>query len=359
LEGQEETLEKKVEQIQRLQNQLEGSGEAPLTEGREQSRAPLIPLLGFGAGFLLSLIGLAIRNLRSPVLGLLLGLPGLLIGAGCFVWLAIALTRSRSVDPQTTLCAKLDARLEERTLEAWIEERKEASRQRRDVEEVLAAPKMQQAAEVTPLDYESIKREIARLEEQLKVKKQERTRQEIRRDDAAYTMKDVHRVEEQKTAVERALDRLKDRLNVYELTYEMLEEAQEQTMRLARDELEPRSGQHLKRVAHGRYEKVEASNDLALSIFSAEKGGWIAAGDGELSHGAVDQLYLAARLALIDLLFQNARPPLLMDDPFVMFDPQRRQAALRLCREIAEIHQVLFFTCHDGCDTLADWSVTL
>jgi uncharacterized protein YhaN len=48
-----------------------------------------------------------------------------------------------------------------------------------------------------------------------------------------------------------------------------------------------------------------------------------------------------------------------MDDPFVTFDPQRRQAALRLCREIAETHQVLFFTCHDGCDTLTSRAVTL
>jgi uncharacterized protein YhaN len=119
-------------------------------------------------------------------------------------------------------------------------------------------------------------------------------------------------------------------------------------MRLARDELEPRSGQYLKRVTHGRYEKVGASDDLALSIFSAEKDGWIAAGDGELSCETVDQLYLSARLALIDLLFQDSRPPLLKDDSFVTFDPQRRQAALRLCREIAEIHQVLFFTGHDG-----------
>jgi uncharacterized protein YhaN len=48
-----------------------------------------------------------------------------------------------------------------------------------------------------------------------------------------------------------------------------------------------------------------------------------------------------------------------MDDPFVTFDPQRRQAALRLCREIADTHQVLFFTCHDGYDPIADWTVTL
>jgi uncharacterized protein YbaA (DUF1428 family) len=106
------------------------------------------------------MIGLSIGIWRSPVLGLFLGLPRLLVGTGCFVWIVTTLTRSWSAGPSTTICAKLDARPEERTLEAWIEERKEASRQRRDVEEVLAAPKMQQAAEVTPLDYESLKREI-------------------------------------------------------------------------------------------------------------------------------------------------------------------------------------------------------
>jgi hypothetical protein len=59
------------------------------------------------------------------------------------------------------------------------------------------------------------------------IKKSPQPRQEVRRDDAAYTMEDIHRLEEQKAAVERALNRLKDRLNVYELTYEMLEEVQE------------------------------------------------------------------------------------------------------------------------------------
>jgi uncharacterized protein YhaN len=354
----EQKLETRVAQIQRLQEQLEGNEEAPRAGGRGQSRLPWIPLLGF-AGFLLSLIGLAIGLLRSSVLGLLLGLPGILIAAGCSIWLVITLVRSRSVAPQTTIRAKLDALLEERTLEAWIEERKRASRQRRDLEEALAEPEMQQAAKVSSLDYEALKQEIDSLEEKLKAKKQERIRQETRRDDAIYTIEDVHRLEERKAAAKQALKRLKDRLSVYELTYEVLEQAQEQTMRSARDELEPRIGQYLKRVTHGRYEKVEASDDLALSIFSAEKDGWLAAGDGELSRGTVDQLYLAVRLALIDLLFQDARPPLLMDDPFVTFDPQRRQAALHLCREIADTHQVLFFTCHDGYDGIATEVITL
>ncbi len=357
--AQEQKLEARVAQIQQLQEQLVGTEEASRAGGRGQSRLPWITLLGFAAGFLLSLIGLAIGLLRSSVLGLLVGLPGLLIGAGSFVWLVIILVRSQSGDPQTTLRAKLDALLEERPLEAWIEERKEASRQRRDLEETLAEPEMQQAAQVTPVEYETLKQEIARLEEQLEAKEQERIRQEARRDDTTYTLEDVHRLEEQKAAAERALERLKDRLTVYELTYEVLEQAQQETMRSARDELEPKIGQHLRCITHGRYEQVEASDDLALSIFSAEKGSWIDADDGELSRGTIDQLYLAARLALIDLLYQEAQPPLLMDDPFVTFDPQRRQAALRLCREIAQTHQVLFFTCHDGYDGIATEVIAL
>jgi ABC-type hemin transport system ATPase subunit len=107
---------------------------------------------------------------------------------------------------------------------------------------------------------------------------------------------------------------------------------------------------HEKYVRHGHIS--------ALHIWPARRT-LLAAGDGELSRGTVDQLYLAARLALIDLLFQDARPPLLMDDPFVTFDPQRRQAALHLCREIADTHQVLFFTCHDGYDGIATEVITL
>jgi len=78
-----------------------------------------------------------------------------------------------------------------------------------------------------------------------------------------------------------------------------------------------------------------------------------------LSRGTVDQLYLAARLALLDLLYRDAKPPLLLDDPFVKFDPDRREQAIALCKEIAQNHQVLFFTCHDGYNAAADWAVEL
>jgi uncharacterized protein YhaN len=68
---------------------------------------------------------------------------------------------------------------------------------------------------------------------------------------------------------------------------------------------------------------------------------------------------LAARLALCDLIFGEKLPPLLMDDPFVKFDPARREAALQLCKELASDRQIILFTCHDGYDSFADHVIEL
>lgn len=66
---------------------------------------------------------------------------------------------------------------------------------------------------------------------------------------------------------------------------------------------------------------------------------------GELSTATVQQLYLALRLALLD-----ANPgvgvhlPVVMDDPFVHFDPERRRNAVATVADLARRRQVLYFT---------------
>jgi uncharacterized protein YhaN len=240
-----------------------------------------------------------------------------------------------------------------------VEERKAASRYRRDAEEALQEPEMQKAAEVTPLQYEELKQDIKCLEDELAEKKREQIKYQTRRDEAAYTIEDVYRLEEQKAEAERSLAHLEEWLDAYKLTRNVMEQAKEQTMRSARDELEPRIGAYLSRITQERYDKVKADDDLNLRVFSQEKEDWVTPGGGELSRGTVDQLYLAARLALLDLLYRDTKPPLLLDDPFVKFDPDRREQAMALCRKIAQEHQVLLFTCHDDYDLHADKLITL
>ena len=67
--------------------------------------------------------------------------------------------------------------------------------------------------------------------------------------------------------------------------------------------------------------------------------------EGGLSTGTVEQVYLAARIALSRLLAGEQRPPFILDDPFVSFDAERTRAVLGLCRRLAADNQMLLFTC--------------
>ena len=66
-----------------------------------------------------------------------------------------------------------------------------------------------------------------------------------------------------------------------------------------------------------------------------------------LSRATAEQLYLAMRMAFVREYAKHAGPlPLIMDDIFVNFDPERARAAIQVLGEIAENHQILVFTCH-------------
>ena len=67
-----------------------------------------------------------------------------------------------------------------------------------------------------------------------------------------------------------------------------------------------------------------------------------------LSQGAADQLYLAVRLAICQLVLPPEKHiPLILDDVFASFDDQRLAAALEWLFQESQNRQILLFTCHD------------
>ena len=65
-----------------------------------------------------------------------------------------------------------------------------------------------------------------------------------------------------------------------------------------------------------------------------------------LSAGALDQLYLAVRLAICDMVLPaDKRVPLILDDALVTFDDERLHAALDYLLEERQRRQILLFTC--------------
>ncbi|MBC7852508.1 MAG: AAA family ATPase [Pirellulaceae bacterium] len=74
-----------------------------------------------------------------------------------------------------------------------------------------------------------------------------------------------------------------------------------------------------------------------------------------LSDGTRDQLYLALRLASLEVYVREHRPiPFIVDDILVNFDNDRAVAALQALAQLARHTQVIFFTHHKHLLTLAE-----
>ncbi len=98
-------------------------------------------------------------------------------------------------------------------------------------------------------------------------------------------------------------------------------------------------------MTHDRYAKIIAPVG-ADTIEVVTNGGERRKPD-ELSRGTAEQLYLALRFGYIRLRgADHERLPVVMDDILVNFDPQRASKAAAAILELADEHQVLFFTCH-------------
>lgn len=90
--------------------------------------------------------------------------------------------------------------------------------------------------------------------------------------------------------------------------------------------------------------KVMVDNDLHLHI--DEKGA--AREVGSFSAGMIDCIVLCMRLALVDALFGEEKPFLILDDPFVNLDDKHTKRAREMLDKIAQDHQVIYLVCNSS-----------
>ena len=105
-----------------------------------------------------------------------------------------------------------------------------------------------------------------------------------------------------------------------------------------------RAAEYLSRMTGGRYTDVAVSRDF--SVLLRRSGEAVPRQALYLSAGAADLMYLAVRLAIVDLTLPGDEPcPIVLDDALVNLDSGRREAAMELLGEIAKERQVILFTC--------------
>ena len=67
-----------------------------------------------------------------------------------------------------------------------------------------------------------------------------------------------------------------------------------------------------------------------------------------LSAGYQDLIGVCMRLALVDAMYQEEKPFLILDDPFVNLDQEKVAAGNKMLTEVAKDYQIIYFTCHSS-----------
>lgn len=121
----------------------------------------------------------------------------------------------------------------------------------------------------------------------------------------------------------------------------------------------PALGEHaasiFTKLTGGRYNKVLLDRSM---VPSAQEAGQLLPHEAEqLSQGTADQLYLAVRLAICDLVLPPEKSvPILLDDALVNFDDERMAAALDYLLELSSQQQILLFTCQKREGDYMNWA---
>ena len=132
--------------------------------------------------------------------------------------------------------------------------------------------------------------------------------------------------------------------HILKLTQEFLQQAKEQFTARYMEPIAKGFGKYYSMLTGDESEKwmIDANIQLRVKeMGELRETHW-------LSAGYQDLIGVCMRLALVDAMYEDEKPFLILDDPFVNLDQEKVDAGNELLREVAEEYQVIYFTCHDS-----------
>lgn len=96
----------------------------------------------------------------------------------------------------------------------------------------------------------------------------------------------------------------------------------------------------VRKITKGQYSFILMDENLNIKVVFKEQFIPLES----LSIGTIEQIYLALRLAVSDILSPKEKLPVLLDDTFAYYDYERLSSTLEMLGE--EERQILIFTCH-------------
>ena len=150
--------------------------------------------------------------------------------------------------------------------------------------------------------------------------------------------------------IEAEIENLEQELLEVNIKYNILDKTQKYLIK-AKEQF---SAHYLKDMTEGfeKYiniiseEKLDTNIDVKLNVKVQEYG---EKKEIEyLSTGYKDLIGICMRFSLVDALFENEQPFIILDDPFVNLDKDKIEKAKELVKELSKKYQVIYFICHES-----------
>lgn len=162
-------------------------------------------------------------------------------------------------------------------------------------------------------------------------------------DVAGRTVINVAEAELELEELEKERARLAREVDVVALAYRELRHAADAFRSAHRDRLARRAGEYWRRFT-GRDRRIVLDENFGVQVQDPDGPRH---GVSQLSQGARDQLYLALRLAIADLVADDVALPLLLDDPFVNCDDRRLARIREALTALEGTRQIILFSHRD------------
>ena len=166
-------------------------------------------------------------------------------------------------------------------------------------------------------------------------------------------------LEERLETIEANIEAANYQLRVLQTTKEYIEKSRKNVLKASLGLLEQETSTILSEVTNSKYTRVKFDRQsLRFEVFSPEKDDWVDP-DKALSRGTRDQLYLAARMALVRIISQDRKPVLIFDEPFLTFDLSRREKAVQILKQYSDKYQIFVLSCGSYYEKYADRKIEL
>lgn len=151
-------------------------------------------------------------------------------------------------------------------------------------------------------------------------------------------MEDSYFLKEELSEINTQIELFERRYEALSLAEEIMEEAYQRWQSETGPEFSKDAADILKKMTNGRYKEMKISRNFDISLKN-DAGAMQRAYN--YSGATVDQMYLALRLALVkSLSSKDERLPVILDDPFVQYDSERKQLAYRAVDEFSKENNI-------------------